>query len=62
VWLKKDPIPRYRNFLLSMNDITSDDLDVIDKRIEAEIESAIEFAENSPEPDPAEVYTDVFKE
>lgn len=61
-WLKKDPIPRYRNFMLSMKGITSNDLDVIDERIETEIESAIEFAENSPEPDPAEVYTDVFKE
>jgi TPP-dependent pyruvate/acetoin dehydrogenase alpha subunit len=30
--------------------------------VEAEIDEAIEFAQNSPLPDPAEVYTDVFKE
>jgi len=61
-WLKKDPIPRFQQFLLSMKDIVDNDLALIDQRIEAEIDEAITFAEDSPEPDPADVYTDVFKE
>ena len=32
----------------------------LDKEIEAEIKEAVDFAEKSPLPDPAELYTEVF--
>jgi TPP-dependent pyruvate/acetoin dehydrogenase alpha subunit len=59
-WLKKDPIPRHRKFLLSLDDVSEKDLVEIDAQIEADIETAIAFAEESPEPDPAETYTEIF--
>jgi pyruvate dehydrogenase E1 component alpha subunit len=34
----------------------------IDKRIRAQVSEAADFAENSPEPAPAELYTDVLVE
>jgi pyruvate dehydrogenase E1 component alpha subunit len=34
----------------------------IEESVEEEIKEAVDFAEASPEPDPAEVYTDVLKE
>jgi len=59
-WLKKDPIPRHRKFLLSLGDVSEKDIAEIDAQIEADIETAIAFAEESPEPDPAETYTEIF--
>ena len=34
----------------------------IDREIKAEVSQAAEFAQNSPEPDPSELYTDVYAE
>ena len=39
---------------------TEDDLKAIDKDIRAVVNIAAEFATESPEPDPAELYTDVL--
>lgn len=61
-WLQKDPIPRFERWLLENAGVSEDDINHIKLRVEAEIDEAIEFAQNSPLPDPAEVYTDVFKE
>jgi TPP-dependent pyruvate/acetoin dehydrogenase alpha subunit len=35
-------------------------LEKIRNEVEAEVAEAVEFAQNSPWPDPAEAYTDVF--
>lgn len=48
-----DPIPRFRNLLVSENKASDAELNAIDAEIRAEIERAIEFARSSPEPDPA---------
>ena len=39
-----------------------DELKTIDKDIRKIVSEAADFAENSPEPDPAELYTDVLVE
>jgi len=59
-WKEKDPIPKFRKTILSIESIEDSDLEAIDLKIEKEIEESIAFAENSPEPDPAETYTEVF--
>lgn len=61
-WLKKDPIPRFRDWLSDNQQFSPDNLKKIEEQVEREIDAAIEFAENSPPPEPADVYTDVFKE
>lgn len=61
-WIKKDPIPRYEQWLLEGSHISSAELAKLREEVEKEIDEAIIFAENSPLPEPATTYTDVFKE
>jgi len=49
----KDPIPRLRHHLKGEGEASPDELDAIDAEIEQEIAAAVEFARESPEPDPA---------
>jgi TPP-dependent pyruvate/acetoin dehydrogenase alpha subunit len=62
MWLDKDPIPRFERWLLETSQAGADEIAAIKAQVEQEIDAAIEFAQSSPLPDPAEVYTDVFKE
>jgi len=50
---KLDPIPRFRKYLLDNREVTSDELNAIDKEVKQEIADAIDFAKASPPPDPA---------
>jgi len=50
---KKDPIPRFRNYLVEEGQTKPDQLDTMDAEIRQEIVDAVEFARRSPEPDPA---------
>lgn len=61
-WAKKDPIERFEKKLLSAEILTQPDLEAIAPEIEKEIEAAVEFAEESPFPDPSELMTDVYSE
>jgi TPP-dependent pyruvate/acetoin dehydrogenase alpha subunit len=61
-WKERDPILRFKQLLLSDFMVSEDELNGQDKSVEKEILEAIHFAENSPEPQPADLYTDVFKE
>ena len=55
----KDPIEAMKKTLLE-NGKTEDDLKAVDKAIRNTVSEAADFAENSPEPEPAELYTDVL--
>lgn len=61
-WQKRDPIPRFREWLLSHGTCTEQQLCEIEQTVAQTIAEAVEFAESSPEPEPADLYTDVFKE
>lgn len=62
-WLKRDPIDMFRNRLLTEFGVaTEDDLAAIEARIDAIVQEALEFARQSPEPDPATVRQNVFAE
>lgn len=56
VWIKNDPVKKLANLLNSLT------RQRIEAEIEAEIKEAFQFAEDSPFPDPEELYKDVFKE
>ena len=58
-WAKKDPIDNFRVFLLK-NDIDEKEIIAVEEGIEKEIEAAVQFALDSPLPDPSEVTTDVY--
>ncbi|MGP9810794.1 pyruvate dehydrogenase (acetyl-transferring) E1 component subunit alpha [Rhodopseudomonas sp. NSM] len=56
----QDPIEQVRQRLLGQ-DMTEDDLKKIDAEIRKIVNEAADFAQNDPEPDPAELYTDVYR-
>lgn len=50
---KKDPIPRFRKYLLGEGKASEVELDAINAEIKQEMVEAIRFAQESPQPDPA---------
>ena len=52
-YLKKDPIPRFRRYLMEEGTASQDELDAIDTEVKQEIADAIKYAKESPEPDPS---------
>ena len=56
---KHDPIDHARDELLKRG-VSEDDIKAIDKRLRAVVTEAADFAENSPEPDLAELATEVL--
>ncbi len=61
-WQAKDPLPRFRSYLLSEARLSQAQLLEQERVVEDALQAAIAFAESSPEPDPVELFTDVFKE
>jgi TPP-dependent pyruvate/acetoin dehydrogenase alpha subunit len=61
-WLELDPIPRLRRQLLEQGVDTAEQLQDVEQGVEQTIVEAIAFAESSPEPELADLYTHVFKE
>jgi pyruvate dehydrogenase E1 component alpha subunit len=47
--------------LLARNWATEDELKKIDASVRAVVNEAAEFATHDPEPDPSELYTDVYR-
>ncbi len=56
---KSDPIERLKRELEAL-DVTEDELKAIDKDIRGIVAEAADFAEQSPEPEPSELYTEVL--
>lgn len=61
-WLARDPIKKFAAYLVEQNLAKQDDLKAIDQRIQANINQAVQFAEESPEPDPQELRRYIFAE
>ncbi len=59
---ERDPIEQVRDLLLTGKHATEDDLKSIDKAIKATVNESAEFAKESPEPDLAELWTDIYAE
>jgi pyruvate dehydrogenase E1 component alpha subunit len=57
---ERDPIDNLRKRLMEEGGMSEDDLKQIDKDIKGIVAESAEFAQNSPEPDPAELYTEVL--
>ncbi|TVT41953.1 pyruvate dehydrogenase (acetyl-transferring) E1 component subunit alpha [Hymenobacter setariae] len=57
---QRDTIEAVRHTILTNNMATEDDLAAIDEKIKARVLEAVEFAENSPYPEAAELYEDVY--
>ena len=59
-WTGKDPIPRHEDLMVEVGAMTPDGIEAVRAEIAAEVEAAIEFAEQSPMPDPDDLLVDVY--
>jgi pyruvate dehydrogenase E1 component alpha subunit len=59
---ERDPIDNVRNRLIEIGAADDAALKEIDREVRAVVTEAAEYAQNSPEPDPSELFTDVLVE
>ena len=57
---EQDPIERVKARLGEQHGVSEDDLKAIDKEVRGIVAEAAEFAQNDPEPDPEELWTDIL--
>lgn len=62
LWQERDPIPNLGHWLVAEGKASEDDLQKIKDEEKKTIEEAIRFAEESPDPGPEELWTDVYVE
>ena len=56
----EDAIVRLQRYITEHGIASDDDLEAMDEDIKQEVLDAIDFADNSPEPDPSAIYDDVY--
>lgn len=61
-WMARDPIKRLAAYLVEQNLATQQELSDIDKKVQTQIDEAVEYAESSPEPSPDELRRYIFAE
>lgn len=59
-WKEKCPIKYFRKFLTDNKVFTDEELDKIAENAKAQIQEAVEYAKNSPEPSVDDIYEDVY--
>ena len=59
-WRLQDPIERVKRAALERGVMTEAELADLEGRIEAQIDEAVEFAKNSPDPTPDQLMTDIY--
>lgn len=59
-WLQKDPITKLGKKLTELNYVSEEGLERIRAEVEKQIADAVQFAQESPDPRPEDVLTDVF--
>ena len=57
---KRDPIVLWRKHLIDEGIMNDESIKSMDAEVVAEVEDAYKFAEEAPEPEPGELYTDVY--
>ncbi len=61
-WQQDDPIGKFRRYMLE-NDVAGEqELDELERRVDEEVEQAVQFAESSPDPGPEELMRDIYAE
>lgn len=61
-WMQRDPIARYRNFLVDKKLFTADELAAIDKAVDDAVAASVEFARSSPLTTPEDGLLNVYAE
>ncbi len=60
MWRQRDPIATLRQQLIESGQANEDELNAIDAAVEQQVDEAVRFADESPEPAPEELWTDVY--
>lgn len=59
-WQENDPIGIFLRYITDQNIATTEELDEIDQQVEKDVDEAIQFAENSPEPAPEALFEHIY--
>jgi pyruvate dehydrogenase E1 component alpha subunit len=59
---RRDPIEMVKHTMLERGIVTEDELAAIDAQIKITVDESVKFAEESPFPDPSEIFTDIYVE
>jgi|YelNatPaOPRAMG01_1025707.scaffolds.fasta_scaffold09861_2 2-oxoisovalerate dehydrogenase E1 component len=59
-WKKRDPVKTFREELISAGIISQEEADALEEAVSAKLAEAMRFSAASPEPNPADAYTDVY--
>lgn len=59
-WQARDPLKRFEAYLTEQNLASAEELKGIRQRIQATVDEAVTYAENSPEPDPSGLHHYIF--
>jgi pyruvate dehydrogenase E1 component alpha subunit len=59
-WRKRDPLLTFPALLTRHSIATQAEIDAINKRADEEVAAAVKFAEESPQPDPKELFDDIY--
>lgn len=59
-WKKKDPILKFRKYLVENKLVTDEELDKLEEVSKQKIEASVEFAKNSPEPTIESAFEDIY--
>jgi len=59
-WAAKDPIKRMRERLIADGTATAKELDAVDAKVEADIDEAVEYAINEPDPEPTDAFKNIY--
>ena len=61
-WLKRDPVKLFRTYLIDKGISDATTLDALEAEVAAEIDAAVQFAEDSDYPDPSVAFRDLYTE
>ena len=59
-WHRRDPLLSFRRVVLESELLREQDLETVEQKIQETVQEAVQFAEESPLPDPEELYRDVY--
>ena len=59
-WKRKDPINQFIDYSLRQNLFGPDDIAVIDERVKQVVRDAVEFAEQSEDPEVESMHRDIY--
>lgn len=60
IWQARDPLKKFEAYLSEQNLVSEEELSSIRKKIQAVVDEAVSFAEQTPEPNPDELYRYIF--